>query len=361
MSYKAKFCAQCGQRDSDGKVTMKNLLGKLWNNTIHLEGKFLLTAWQLFVPGLVTKEFFKGKQDRYPHPIRLFGIVMFFFVLLLNQQLNNNDGQTSNLNFSFDLGKTDSIPKSKEERNDYESKNDFRRIQHRVTLEDIRKNYAALPPTLQTPLTRQAVDSLLMLHSRQHGLGESLSSKEQKEDTIDLSIIGHAVRISALDIVRYEPEELLQRMAITNWLERMFARQAIKSFKNPEALGHAYIGSFTWTILAIITFMASILTLLYRRRQRYYVEHFIFLLHFHTGALLLLTLSIVLLQLDLIGANIFANLALIIWIAMFFGLWRYYDQGFGKTLFKWLIFSILYIFSMAIFFVIGLLVVFAFY
>ena len=77
LSYKAKFCAHCGQKDSDGRIGIKSLMGRLWNNTIHLEGKFMRTAWQLFIPGKVTVEFFKGKQERYPHPVRLFAIVMF--------------------------------------------------------------------------------------------------------------------------------------------------------------------------------------------------------------------------------------------------------------------------------------------
>ena len=333
---------------------MKNLLGKLWNNTIHLEGKFLRTAWQLFVPGLVTTEFFKGKQDRYPHPIRLFGIVMFFFLLLLNHRLNKEEGGQSGFQFSVNNTEGDTIRKENTE-------NYLQRMERRITLEDIQKNYAALPPDLQTPQTKQAVDSVLMLYSRERGSGDLSADREQAGDTVDINLTGRMMRIPVLDIARYEPEEVIRRLGVTTWLERMFARQAIKSFKNPDALGHAYIGSFTWTLLAIITFMAGVLTLLYRRRRRYYVEHFIFLLHFHTGALLVLTLGIVLLQFHLIAVDLFANFALAIWIAMFFGLWRYYSQGFGKTLTKWLIFSVLYIFSMAVFFIIGLLVVFAFY
>ena len=332
---------------------MRDLMGKLWNNTFHLEGKFLRTAWQLFVPGLVTAEFFKGKQERYPHPIRLFGIVMFFFLLLLNRSLNTAGSQQSGLNFSVNDTEGDTI-----EREDSETY--LRKMERRITLEDIQKNYATLPLQLQTPQTKQAVDSLLVLHGRQYGL-RNFSSGKADGDTIDIVLTGRKIRLPALDVARYEPEEVIRRVGTTNWIERVFIRQAIKSFKSPDALGHAYIGSFTWTLLAIITSMAGMLSLLYRRQRRYYVEHFIFLLHFHTGALLLLTLCILSVQFGLISKTIFATLAVGIWAAMFSGLWRFYAQGLGKTLVKWLIFSVLYIFSTAFFFVIGLLVVFAFY
>jgi len=95
MPYKAKYCAHCGQKDTDGRVGMRSLLGRLWNNTFHLEGKFIRTSWQLFIPGKVTTEFFKGKQDRYPHPIRLFAIVMFLFLFLLNSMVNSLESDTN--------------------------------------------------------------------------------------------------------------------------------------------------------------------------------------------------------------------------------------------------------------------------
>jgi len=332
---------------------MRGLLGKLWNNTIHLEGKFLRTAWQLFIPGMVTTEFFKGKQDRYPHPIRLFGIVIFFFLLLLNRSMNTNGAQQSGFKFSFNAAETDSVQSE-------DSETYLRKMEHQATLDDIIQNYQNLPIALQTPPTKRAIDSLLVLYARQHGLENYLADQE-KADTLDIGITGHTIRIPTLDIIRYEPDEVIRRAGVTNWLESIAIRQAIKAFKSPEALGHAYIGSFTWTVLAIITFMASILALFYWRQKRYYVEHFIFLLHFHTGALLLLTLGILLEQCGVKGTDIFPNIALMIWIGILFGLWRYYGQGFGKTLVKWLTFSVVYIFSLALFFILGLLVVFAFY
>ncbi len=226
LPNKARFCPQCGQRDSDGKVSMKGLLGKLWNNTIHLEGKFLRTAWQLFVPGLVTTEFFKGKQDRYPHPIRLFGIVMFFFVLLLNRSLNTNGSQQSGLNFSVNDAEADTIRKE-------DSETYLRKMEHQVTLEDIQKNYSSLPAALQTPQTKQAVDSLLVLYGRQHGLEDFSLGQAQEADTIDINLTGRTIRIPSLDIARYEPEELIRRVGNTNWLDEVCTggRHRLRAFR----------------------------------------------------------------------------------------------------------------------------------
>ncbi|MEO6039823.1 MAG: hypothetical protein ABIQ93_15520, partial [Saprospiraceae bacterium] len=143
--------------------------------------------------------------------------------------------------------------------------------------------------------------------------------------------------------------------------ERIFIRQAIKSFKSPAALAHACVGSLTWTLLAIITFMSGMLTLLYWRQRRYYVEHFIFLLHFHTGALLVFTLGFLLIELDLADPMLFAVLVPLAGLGMFFGLYRYYGQGIGRTFVKWSLFSLLYLISTVVFFIIGMVVVFAIY
>ncbi len=332
---------------------MRGLLAKLWNNTFHLEGKFLRTAWQLFIPGLVTKEFFKGKQDRYPHPIRLFGIVMFFFLFLLNHLLNSDGAQQSGLNFTFNdtdkkTGKT------------LDSKQFFKQMEQQVALEDFRKNYPELPATLRTPQTQQTMDSLSAMFARQHGWS-NLLQRDTSNDTLHIKLLRRMIAIPTEDIIRYEPEELIRRLGDLNWLERIFIGQSIKSFKSPESLGHAYIGSLTWTLLAIITSMAAVLALLYRRQRRYYVEHFIFLLHFHTGALLLLTLNLLLVKTELLDPLSIVVTILLIGLGMFFALYRYYGQGFGKTLLKWMLFSLFYYLSTILFFVLGLLLVFAIY
>lgn len=58
---------------------------------------------------------------------------------------------------------------------------------------------------------------------------------------VRVNLIDRMIVLPALDIARYEPEELLRRNGITSWIERIFVKQAIKSFKSPEALGHAYL------------------------------------------------------------------------------------------------------------------------
>ncbi|MFN0036057.1 MAG: DUF3667 domain-containing protein, partial [Saprospiraceae bacterium] len=343
MPYKAKFCAQCGQKDTDGRIGMGSLMVRMWNNTFHLEGKFIRTAWHLFVPGKVTVEFFKGKQERYPHPIRLFAIVMFLFLFLLNSMLKNREPQSKEGLFSF-------TTKVKSETGDTILKEQpfslYEQMKLRAMRYDMQQDWERLPAAWKTSQAKSAVDSLLSAYSGRYGLetSEPMDTLLQEPlDSVGLSFNG--VKIATLDLVRYEPDEIIRRYHFTNWFDRLVVRQAIKSYKTPDALAHAYVGSLTWAILVLVAFMSGVLALLYWRQRRYYVEHFIFLLHFHTGAMLLLLLAILGNRWGLWSEGAIGWAAFLPMPAMFFALLRYYQQGLLKTFVKWLLYGFLYLFA----------------
>jgi hypothetical protein len=67
-----KNCSQCGQKPTDGKITLHDLMHEFVHTLFHLDGKFFWTLKHLFVPGRLTLEFFKGHHKRYAHPVQLF-------------------------------------------------------------------------------------------------------------------------------------------------------------------------------------------------------------------------------------------------------------------------------------------------
>ncbi len=391
LPYKAKYCAHCGQKDSDGRIGMKSLMGRLWNNTVHLEGKFIRTAWQLFIPGKVTQEFFKGKQERYPHPIRLFAIVMFLCLFLLNQLWKNKQAgnessflstpNTENTDWYESSGDFDSIgvfdgtpgidsivaiEKANVSIDDAPTFSAYEKMKYNAVLYDMKYDYDSLPSGWKTPQAQNAVDSLMKSFAKRYalkndGLLDTLLQGPLDSIGFGMGLGGGGVQVATLDLVRYEPEEIIKRYHVTTWFEKLMLRQGIKSYKTPEAFIHACIGSLTWAILALIALMSGVLALLYTRQHRYYVEHFIFLLHFHTGAMLLLLLAILGGMLGIWGAGIIGLVAFLPLPGMYFALKRYYEQGWFKTFAKWTIYSFFYLFSFLLLFVGGMIAVFAFY
>jgi Protein of unknown function (DUF3667) len=78
-----KFCPSCGQKKTDGKISMHDLLHELVHMIWHIDGKFFWTLKHLFIPGKLTVEFFKGHHKRYAHPVQLFlvlGVLTFGLV-----------------------------------------------------------------------------------------------------------------------------------------------------------------------------------------------------------------------------------------------------------------------------------------
>ncbi len=357
LPYKAKFCAHCGQKDTDGRIGMKSLMMRLWNNTFHLEGKFLRTSWQLFVPGKVTLEFFKGKQDRYPHPIRTFGIVMFLFLFLLNTMLKNRDMKhdgslfTSTTRIKTETGNT--IVKER-------SISVFEQMKLDAMLYDMNEDWGKMPGKWKNPASRLVVDSLFKAFQGRYKLDQVVGLDSLLQGPLDSNGFGfNGIQIATLDMVRYEPDEIIERYHIKKWYNQLVVRQGIKSYKAPDALAHSYIGSLTWSILALVAIMSGVLALLYWRQRRYYVEHFVFLLHIHTGIMLLLLLAIAGNQLGIWSDGIIIWAVVLPMPGMYFALLRYYGQSRGKTFGKWLLFSFIYLIAFCLSFILGLLVVFA--
>jgi Protein of unknown function (DUF3667) len=81
-----KNCSQCGQKPTDGKTTLHDLMHEFVHTLFHLDGKFFTTLRHLFVPGKLTLEFFKGHHKRYAHPVQLFLVVgALTFSMVLSQ------------------------------------------------------------------------------------------------------------------------------------------------------------------------------------------------------------------------------------------------------------------------------------
>jgi hypothetical protein len=107
-------------------------------------------------------------------------------------------------------------------------------------------------------------------------------------------------------------------------LKAMGPREAVRTLRN------AFLDNAPTGIFLIMPLFALILKLLYARRKRFYVEHFVFALHVHSLAFLLLTVMM-LVRVDVVNA------VLSVWfiVALYIAMKRVYGQGYFKTLLKY--------------------------
>lgn len=361
LPYKAKFCAHCGQKNDEGLITVGALLQQVWYRVLHLESRSLRFLWQMFIPGYVTKEFFAGRRKRYPHPIRFFFIVWFLFLFTLNHL--TDVGKSSGLQMNSQEATIKVSGKTKDGQ-EY----DFYQLGKRqAELKKMRLEFDSLPPEYRTPLTEKAVDSLLQ---RTYGpVAQKLgslwaaatdSSEIRTPDSMTIKLGLKSMRIASDDLFLYDGNTLADKYQVDKWLDRLLLKQAIKTMQDPRALMRTYLGSLGWTILALIGFMSLVLTLLYWKQKRYYVEHFLFLLNEHTGMLLLLLFAFLLNALLPLGK---LWIAVVLWLLLspFLAMRRYYEQGWGITTLKAVAFSVAYLMGFVLLFAAGMLVVFVFF
>lgn len=362
---------------------MKELFRRFWNSLTHLDGKLMRVIWQLLIPGKVTLEYFKGRQKRYPHPVQFFLVIMFFFLWTYSHwrpTLGNQSGFNITTKVS-DTKKdghieTDSILTEKTQKIDFV---DFQNIIKRYGYsQDIRANFDSLPERLRKPEVKEAIDSLLrrsagksaeVLYKLVHAEMEkdtalsvaanakfNNNAKWGEGDSLPVSLGYKSFKVAVKDLANLKPEELVERYNIKGVAERLLVRQTLKSIQNPETLLKTYLSSFSWTILALITFMSFVLGLFYFRQKRYYVEHFVFLLHQNSGAFLLLTLMMLLdIALDF---NKLWFLLPFLWIdiSLLIAMRRYYGSNSIITFLKWTGYNLIWVSAFAFFFAIGLFI-----
>ena len=147
--------------------------------------------------------------------------------------------------------------------------------------------------------------------------------------------------ISKRDFLYMEEEELVAvYKKEAGILERHFFKQKVKFIKDESQLFAALVGHTTWAILLMMPCLALVLYFLYFRHHYFYIEHLTFAFHLQSFSFIVLTILIA-------GMNIFPwwlfiPFLAIIWIYLFFSMWKVYGQGIGKTVLKFLLLSISY-------------------
>ncbi|MBK6931870.1 MAG: zinc ribbon domain-containing protein [Saprospirales bacterium] len=356
LAYRAKFCAQCGQKNEEGRMSVGALFRQVWFRVLHLESRSFRFMWLVLVPGFVTQEFFRGHRKRFPQPIRFFFILAFIFLFTLNHRYSLKGFQAEESKNGLVFRNA-----SGNEGSGYDF---YEKGKRYAEFEKMRQEFDSLPAAYRTPVVQQAVDSLL---KRTYGQAAADmaelwtiatdSADLEAPDSISLNIGFKSIRLAALDAFRLDAPAIAEKYGIDNWLDQILLRQSMKTLQDPSALIKTYIGSLAWTLLALVGLMAAALTLLYWRQKRYYVEHFIFLLNEHSAMFLLLTLAIWVQAFFPLGKIWYALVAWLL-ISPFWAMRRFYGQSWGLTIFKSTVFSIAYLFGFILLFSLGMLVVF---
>ena len=107
-------------------------------------------------------------------------------------------------------------------------------------------------------------------------------------------------------------------------------------------------------MFVLLPLYAFLLKLVYIRRKRFYVEHFVFALHLHAFAFLIFV-GVMLTRSAWVGGLI----SVVVAFYTFFAMKRVYRQGYAMTFLKWSLLGLLYYVFVAVGMVFALLWAFA--
>ncbi len=328
---KAKYCAHCGQKNTDGRISIGEFFSVFFSTVFNLESKFFQTLRDIFIPGKLTNEWFKGRHKPYFHPVRLFIVSALLLIAAIGLQITEDTMSFTNIH-------------KRAEKSTY--KKGFLLDMDSLSRQTIEKfpEHSSLKPAFDT-------------------LYKAMIGKDSlQRDSIKMSefvVVGGIdegdQKVSNEDFINLSTEELLEKYKVEGFLKRLLFQQKIKLFKDKGNFAPFLLGNSLWIILLMMPFLALILKILYIRHDYYYVEHLIFSFHTHSFAFILFAIiSLIVVPTDL-GWLVMIGF-LILFVYLHKSLRKVYGQSRWKTLFKLLFVNFIYLFMASGFLILGLLI-----
>ena len=314
LDKETKYCPKCGQKARESTLTVWVLLEELFDNIFNIDNSFYRSIYRLFYPGYLAKAYVEGKRKSYLNPIRFFLVSLVIFITLLS--------------FEIDLNPIT-----------VERESNIREIGQAQLYDD----FIAWKDSIDSDASQSA-----LIDSMESQLFKNVKSAIHDSMSVDIGISSKdlsAKKYLKSDFFLMDINEFLDKYEIQGFWNRLRVSQVVKLTRNIDGAIGFFIGNLLWGVLCAIVLMGFVLKLIYIRRNRYYVEHLIFLFTIHTAIFALGTIAIglkyILGQDDSYDGILYLSIPAIIYIP--WSMKVFYEQGIIKTLLKSTIAFISYI------------------
>jgi hypothetical protein len=310
------YCPQCGQKDTDGRLTFGQLMQEFLANLLNLDSKIFRTLGALCRPGKLTVEYFLGKHARYYHPVRLFivaaGLLTAMVTITVSKAMEGDSTE-------FDRKKQLHQEKLFYNRMDSISQ----RVRREFPQQKVGEALDTMKQRFVGAKDFAAADSFEV--NDPFGLMEKKNKKVAMDDMMDLT-----------------EDRLIEKYKIEGFWQKLVFRQNIRIGKSQTGFLVYMLGNILWMMLVMMPMLALVLKLLYIRRGYLYFEHLIFSFHTHTFVFLVFAFLMVFRKWVsgwLVGISFPA-----VGVYLFFAMRRFYGQGWLKTFVKFALANFLYFF-----------------
>jgi len=306
MPLRGQYCGHCGQRARSRLISLWELVRDAVGDLFELDSRLWQTIVPLlFRPGKLTRDYLEGKRARYMPPFRMYLVLslLFFVIAFFDPQENlailyeDETVAEETIDEAGSAGETEG--------------------------EDGPKATFSVGDDFEVSVNES-------------------DSDEEDDDDCD--------NIDSSDIEDL-PAWMQKRLTVPR-LKRM-----CENIVGDEgaSLGKAIIDNTPAALIVLLPVMAFVLQLLYPFSRRYFVEHLLFFLHFHSFLFLLISIQVLWIRatdalglMDAIQVLPVVATGLYGPVYVFKAMRRVYGQGFLLTLLKYLILMVVYTLGFAL-------------
>jgi hypothetical protein len=341
LSKEERYCYNCGQKNSHGRLTTQAFLKESWNEFIRFDKRFFRTLFTLLVPGKLTNEIISGKRARYIKPIRLyigFSILMIASInIYLENPLDITESTLENVNLNFNEKiKIHSKPIENLIKDDYAKKilnaHNEQLIEYGLIPDDSKSVLSEATASTMERMDLTAVDSLQIIQ---------YDFEKQQMGNQNFALT---------DIANLSRKDLYKAYQVNYWINKKLLTQNIRFIKQGSNFFIFLMQKVGICILIMIPFLALFLKLVYVRSEFYYSEHLSFSLHTHSFLYLLISLLMGLSLMNQELSKFILRITSIIFpLYLFLALKMVYKQNIFKTALKFIIINWAYLILAGIF------------
>ncbi|MBT8221037.1 MAG: DUF3667 domain-containing protein [Bacteroidia bacterium] len=334
---KDQYCSNCGQKNTDGRVKIYDLLKDFFSDQLSLDSKLFRTICALFIPARLTKAYFQGKHKSYIGPLRLF----FFLAIAAIGLAMAYAPKNSALKSDTAIFETRFL----EQRQMITSLIDSIEVLKALYTYDTNK--VQLLDSLESMFVT-GKESILIDSFPVNLIAFSITDVEGTIIEKDSS----SIMVAVDDLIEMPSKQLFELYNIEGFRRQILFSQLRKTLLDGNNFNTFLVSNIPWILLFMMPALALILKIIYFRRSFYYIEHLIFSFHIHA---FLSAIAIIWLILFRWAGFIipFGPLMIGIWGFIFLSITRYYDQSIFKSFLKLFLIVIAYLILASLFLIFG--------
>ncbi|TPN83033.1 DUF3667 domain-containing protein [Aquimarina algicola] len=324
-----RYCHNCGQLNTTKQLSLKDFFSEFFASIFSYDSRLRHTiVGLLFSPGKISKEYINGKRIKYANPFRFYLSVSIIF-FIINSFFIDFEG------FSAEI--ENDVNKGKEALSEIQEEIQLDSLELKINKElasskDISIDSISIPDIMINKITEVPYYSQKQIDSMDFFTGSRALWKMYKDYH---KKTGQKSAYRALTELEHEKSQFNKYT-----YHRVIKTSNINDDYGTELLEFIF-NKLPFIIFFFLPFFALAIWFLYVRRPFSYMEHLVFIFHTQTMFFILLGISILISQILHSKTIIFFTILAFLFY-LYKAMRKFYNQGRGKTIVKFLLVNVLF-------------------